>query len=196
MKTISHSCQWWKLPWDLTPYQCLLHQLDRTLSFRARNLPGRGVATPQGSGNDSSKLRAWGYGLPLRDHTGFLGESAVVWGENLVTQKSQLSLPGTVGWADSQQEDSGESVPRNLTEHFTSYLWSANNYSEFPSGSVDKESTCNAGDPGSIPRLGGSPGEGNGNSYQYSSLENPMDRLAGYSPWGRKELYTTEQLNH
>ena len=36
-------------------------------------------------------------------------------------------------------------------------------------------STCNAGDPGSIPELGRSPGEGNGTPLQYSCLENPMD---------------------
>ena len=38
-----------------------------------------------------------------------------------------------------------------------------------------KESSCNAGDQGSIPGLGGSPGEGNGNPLQYSCLENPRD---------------------
>ena len=42
----------------------------------------------------------------------------------------------------------------------------------------DKESSCNAGDAGSIPGLGGSPGEGNGNPLQYSCLKNPMDRGA------------------
>ena len=36
-------------------------------------------------------------------------------------------------------------------------------------------SACNAGDPGSIPESGRSPGEGNGNPLQYSCLENPMD---------------------
>ena len=41
-----------------------------------------------------------------------------------------------------------------------------------------KESACQAGDPGSIPGLGRSPGEGNGNPLQYSCLENPMDRGA------------------
>ena len=46
----------------------------------------------------------------------------------------------------------------------------------FPGGLGGKESTCNAGDPGSIPGLGGSHGEGNGNPTQYSYLENPMDR--------------------
>ena len=55
-----------------------------------------------------------------------------------------------------------------------------------------KESTCNAGDPGSIPGSGRSTGEGNDNSLQYSCLENPMDR--GYSPWGRKEPDINKQL--
>ena len=42
------------------------------------------------------------------------------------------------------------------------------------------------------------PGEGNGKPLQYSCLENPMDgqrSLVGYSPWGRKELDTIEQLH-
>ena len=51
-------------------------------------------------------------------------------------------------------------------------------YVGFPHSSVGKESACNAGDPGSIPGLGRSPGEGNGNPLQYSCLENPMDRGA------------------
>ena len=48
----------------------------------------------------------------------------------------------------------------------------------FPCGSDDKASACNAGDLGSMPGLGRSPGEGNGNLLQYSCLENPMDRGA------------------
>ena len=43
---------------------------------------------------------------------------------------------------------------------------------------VSKESACNAGDLGLIPGLGRFPGEGNGNSLQYSCLENLMDRGA------------------
>ena len=43
----------------------------------------------------------------------------------------------------------------------------------FPGGSEGKASACNVGDPGSIPGLGRSPGEGNGNPLQYSCLENP-----------------------
>ena len=45
-------------------------------------------------------------------------------------------------------------------------------------GSDSKESACNVGDPSSIPGLGRSPGEGNGNPLQYSCLGNPMDRGA------------------
>ena len=48
----------------------------------------------------------------------------------------------------------------------------------FPGGSDGKASVYNAGDPGSIPGLGRSPGEGNGNPLQYYCLENPMDRGA------------------
>ena len=47
----------------------------------------------------------------------------------------------------------------------------------FPGGSAGKESTCNAGDLGSIPRLGRSPGEGNSSPLQYSGLENSMDYI-------------------
>ena len=46
----------------------------------------------------------------------------------------------------------------------------------FPCSSVGKESACSAGDMGSIPELGRSPGEGNDNPLQYSCLENLMDR--------------------
>ena len=48
----------------------------------------------------------------------------------------------------------------------------------FPGSPDGKESACNVGDLGSIPGLGKSPGEGNGNPLQYSCLENPMDRGA------------------
>ena len=51
----------------------------------------------------------------------------------------------------------------------------------FPHSSVGKESTCNAGDPGSIPGSGRPPGEGNGNPLEYSCLENPMDRGAWWA---------------
>ena len=52
------------------------------------------------------------------------------------------------------------------------------NYGDFLGGSDGKASACNAGDTGSIPGLGRSPGERNGNPLQYSCLENPMDGRA------------------
>ena len=48
----------------------------------------------------------------------------------------------------------------------------------FPNSSDGQESACNAGDPGSMPGWGRSPGAGNGNPFQYLCLENPMDRGA------------------
>ena len=68
----------------------------------------------------------------------------------------------------------------------------------FPGGSVVKNPPANAGDLGLIPGSGRSPGEGNGNPFQYSCLGNPMDRGAwramvhGVS----KEMDMTERLNN
>ena len=63
----------------------------------------------------------------------------------------------------------------------------------FSGGSDAKESARSAGDPGSIPGLGRSPGEGHGNPLQYPCLENSMDRGAGWAP--HKESEMTEQLS-
>ena len=58
-----------------------------------------------------------------------------------------------------------------------------------------KKSACIAGDPGSIPGSGSSPGEGYGNPLQYSCLENSMDRGAWQAMAHRvAELDMTEQL--
>ena len=51
----------------------------------------------------------------------------------------------------------------------------------FPGGSDSKESACNAGNLGSIPGSGRSPGEGNGYPLSYSCLENSMDRRAWWA---------------
>ena len=68
------------------------------------------------------------------------------------------------------------------------------NKRSFLGGSDGKASVLNARDPGSIPGLGRSPGEGNGNPLQYSCLEKSHGwrSLVGYIPWGPKELDTTE----
>ena len=67
----------------------------------------------------------------------------------------------------------------------------------FPGGSGGKESACNVGDLGLKSGSGRSPGLGHGNPLQYFCLETPHEQrsLAGYSPWHRKELDTTEQLS-
>ena len=65
-------------------------------------------------------------------------------------------------------------------------------------GSSDgKESACSAGVLGSIPGLGRSLGGGHGNPLLYSCLDNPHGQrsLVGYSPWGCKELDTTEWIS-
>ena len=64
-------------------------------------------------------------------------------------------------------------------------------------GSDGEESDHNAGDLDSIPGLGRSPGEGNGNPLQYSCLQNSMDRgePGGYSLWRDKQSDMTEQLH-
>ena len=54
-----------------------------------------------------------------------------------------------------------------------------------------KESAYNAGDLGSVPGVGRSPGEGKGYPLQYSGLENSVD----YSPWGHKESDSTKRLS-
>ena len=67
----------------------------------------------------------------------------------------------------------------------------------FITGDSDgKESGCSAGNPGSIPGLGRSPGKAKGNPLQGSCLENPMDKGAqwAYSPWGHQELDMIKQL--
>ena len=68
----------------------------------------------------------------------------------------------------------------------------------FSDSSVGKESACNAGDLGSIPGSGRSPGEGNGNPLLYSCLENSMDRGAWWATvhGGHKESGMIEQLNN
>ena len=78
-------------------------------------------------------------------------------------------------------------VAKNRTRlsyfHLLTYYQTSLFYLGFPGGSEVIASAWNAGDLGSIPGLGRSPGEGNGKS------------LVGYSPWGPKELDTTERFH-
>ena len=86
---------------------------------------------------------------------------------------------------DSPRYPSGSRQSQIPNSNWVIYIWG------FPGGSDGEESACNVGDLGLIPRLGRSPGEGNGNPLQYSCLGNPMDRGAclGYSPPGCKEQH-------
>ena len=60
---------------------------------------------------------------------------------------------------------------------------------DLPGGSDGKASVYNAGDLGSIPGLGTSPGEGNGDPLQYSCLENPMD-------YSRLQSMVSQRVGH
>ena len=62
----------------------------------------------------------------------------------------------------------------------------------FPDSSVGKESSCSVGDLGLIPGLGGLPGEGN---VFLPGKFHGWRRLAGYSPWNRKESDMTKRLS-
>ena len=64
-------------------------------------------------------------------------------------------------------------------------------YTGFPCRSVSEEYACSAGILGSIPGLGRSSGEGNGNPVQYSCLENPMDRVT----W-RASVHGVTRIEH
>ena len=65
---------------------------------------------------------------------------------------------------------------------------SSRNDDSFAGSSVVKNPPANAGDAGSIPELGRSPGEGTGNPLQYSGKSHRQRSLVGYSPWGRKRV--------
>ena len=86
---------------------------------------------------------------------------------------SLTTLSLLTSWASSSF-----SIFRCYTVIRLSLILSFSHLIYFPSSSNGKESACNAGDPGSIPGSGRSPGEGNGNPLQYSCLENPVDRGA------------------
>ena len=67
---------------------------------------------------------------------------------------------------------------------------------DFPCGSAGKESACNVGNLGSVPRLGRSPGEGKGYPLQYSGLENSMDSIVHGVAKSQTRLSDFHSLTH
>ena len=65
---------------------------------------------------------------------------------------------------------------------------------DFTAASDGKESACNVVDPGSIPGSGRSPGGGHGSPFQYSCLENSMDRGGWLQSMGLQRVDITERL--
>ena len=91
----------------------------------------------------------------------------------------------------------GITLPTNYTPHNKLFsLFSITlfiKHQGFSGGSAGKESACSAGDLGSVPGLGWSPGKGKGCPLQYSGLKNSMDCIV----YGvAKELATTERIKH
>ena len=93
------------------------------------------------------------------------------------------------------QPQLGRPVPHSSVQEQSWYRRIKNYSASFPGGSVGKESACNAGDLGSTPGSGRSPGEGNGNTLQYSCLENPWtEKPGGLQSRGSQESDTAQQL--
>ena len=123
-------------------------------------------------------------------------ESKVAQSCPTLSDPMNCSPPGSSIHGIFQQESwSGVPLPSpgTMATGLHSYykVYRLHSYMGFPTNSVSKESTCNAGDPGLVPGLGKSSGEGNGNPLQYSSLENPMDRGA----W-RSTVHVVARVGH
>ena len=166
----------------------------QTQGSEAPGGPGHGRAAegpPESSrqaqpGHSSVSREEGSYGFPPwcpgKDGTGCRG--AVYVGRTgeagralpcLWAESGPARTPLPIGWRESQT--CSWRVGRLCSWSHTT--WAPFLFGDFlPGGSDSKESACSAGDLGSIPGLGRSPGGGHGNPLQYSCLENPMDRGA------------------
>ena len=122
-------------------------------------------------GSGRSTGEAMGY--PFQSSWGFADSS--VGKESACNAGGPGSIPGLERSAGKGKKHS--SILAWATKSWTGL--SNFHFFGFPISPDGKESACNAGDPGSIPGSGRSPGEGNGNALQFSCLGNPMDG----GPW-------------
>ena len=108
----------------------------------------------------------------------FLGQEDPLEKERAITP---ALLPGKIPWMEEPDrlQSHGVAKSRPRLSDFTSLSGLA--LRGFPCSPLVKESACSAGDPGSIPGLGRSPGEGNGNPFQCPCLENLTDRGAWWA---------------
>ena len=98
--------------------------------------------------------------------------------QSIDTQKN-LTVHTILAWRIPRTEEPGR--PQSMGSQESDTTWRLNYHHlkwASPVTQTAKNLPANAGDPGLIPGLGRSPGEGNGNSLQYSCLENSMDRGA------------------
>ena len=110
-------------------------------------------------------------------------------------QKQKTGLQSAVDKAEKCNTKRSPALDRGWI--FPRYIWYKPSLARpaFPCSSVGKEFACGAGDPGSIPGLERSPGEGNGNPLQHYCQSHGQRSLVAYSPWGRKESDTTKRLD-
>ena len=113
--------------------------------------------------------------------------------QDLATEQQQLM------WVDVESVTQSEVSQKEKNKYCI--LIRIYRIQDFPGSSDGKASVYNAGDPGSIPGLGRSAGEGNGNPLQYYCLENPMDRGAWQATvhgvaksWTRLSDFTIESI--
>ena len=134
----------------------------------------------------------------LPPHNTFTASSFMIWNSSTGIPSPPLALfivrlPKAHLTSHSRMSGSRWVItPSWLSGWWRSFLYSS---SVFPGGSEVKASAWNAGDSGSIPGLGRSPGEGNGNPLHSPGESHGGRSLVGYNPWGHKESDTTESLH-
>ena len=102
---------------------------------------------------------------PVAEGSDYQGGTWASTGQEIVPRRELRAFP-----VPEPEASFAESLPSEEDR-----IWSNE---DIPGGSDGEESTCNAGDLGSIPGLGRSPGEGNGYPLQYSCLQDSTDRGA------------------